>query len=160
TFEVHCARIQDRIHDLQKHADPILTLHDSEGRELAANDDFYFADPLLSYTFKADGEYSIQIRDSKYDGDPRWVYALLVTDRPYASHVFPMAAKAGEKVTLHPVGSAALTAPRIEITAPKTPGLHEVVLDTGNGKTNPVPLYVSHLDQVNEVEPNDTIDKA
>ncbi len=46
TFEVVCARIQDKIHDLQKHADPMLTLFDADGRELAANDDFYFADPL------------------------------------------------------------------------------------------------------------------
>src|SRR5262249_7977584 len=141
TFEAICARIQDRIHDLQKHADPILSLFDDEGRELAANDDFYFADPLLSYTFERAGKYYVQIRDSKYDGDPRWVYALLVTDRPYASHVYPMAARAGEKVTLHPVGSAALVAPRIEITAPKTTGLHEIALDAGNSETNPVPLY-------------------
>jgi hypothetical protein len=160
TFEVTCARIQDRIHDLQKHADPIITLFDDAGRELAANDDFYFADPLLTYTFKSDGKYYVQVRDSKYDGDPRWVYALLVTDRPYASHVYPMAAKAGQKVTLRPVGSAALAAAKVETTAPKAEGLHEVVLDTGKGKTNPVPLYVSHLEQVEEVEPNDTIDKA
>ena len=54
TFEVFCARLQDKIHDLQKHADPMLTLYDAEGRELAANDDFYFADPLLSYTIRQD----------------------------------------------------------------------------------------------------------
>src|SRR5262245_37276413 len=48
SFEVHCARLQDRIHDLQKHADPMLTLYDAGGRELAANDDFFFADPYLS----------------------------------------------------------------------------------------------------------------
>jgi hypothetical protein len=160
TFEAICARIQDRIHDLQKHADPIITLFDDAGRELAANDDFYFADSLLTFTFKKDGDYFIQIRDSKYDGDPRWVYALLVTDRPYASHVYPMAAKAGEEVTLHPVGSAGLTAPRLKVTAPKTTGLQEIVLDAGNGKTNPVPLYVSDLVQVNEVEPNDTLATA
>ncbi len=156
TFEVHCARIQDRIHDLQKHADPILTLYDGEGRELAANDDFYFADPLLSYTFKADGDYFIQVRDSKYDGDPRWVYALLVSDRPYASHVYPPVARAGGAVELEPVGSASLAAPRVKITAPKQPGLHEVVLETPAGKTNPVPLWVSDLPQVSEAEPNDT----
>ena len=70
TFEVLCARLQDKIHDLQKHADPILTLLDASGRELAANDDFYFADPLLTYTFQHDGNYTLQLRDSKYDGDP------------------------------------------------------------------------------------------
>src|SRR6185369_15860505 len=86
TFEVVCARIQDKIHDLQKHADPMLTLFDADGRELAANDDFYFADPYLAHTFARAGDYFIQVRDSKYDGDPRWVYALTVTDRPYLSH--------------------------------------------------------------------------
>src|SRR5206468_6281406 len=91
TFEVFCARIQDKIHDLQKHADPILTLYDADGRELAANDDTYFADPLLGFTLPKTGDYLLQVRDSTYDGDPRWVYAVLATDRPYASHVFPMA---------------------------------------------------------------------
>src|SRR5579871_1802395 len=78
TFEVFCARLQDKIHDLQKHADPLLTLLDADGRELAANDDFYFADPLVSYTIPKTGDYYVQIRDSKYDGDPRWVYAIQV----------------------------------------------------------------------------------
>ena len=36
TFEVYCARIEDKIHDLQKHLDPLLTLYDAQGRELAA----------------------------------------------------------------------------------------------------------------------------
>ena len=156
TFEVLCARLQDKIHDLQKHADPILTLYDNAGRELAANDDFYFADPMLSYTFKQDGDYFIQVRDSKYDGDPRWVYALLATDQPYASHVFPMAVNPGKTVELAPIGSASLVKPTIRFTTPESVGLHAVVLDTGTGKTNPVPLIVSDLPQFNEVEPNDT----
>src|SRR5205807_7831888 len=49
SFEMFCARIQDKIHDLQKHAKPMLTLFDSDGRELVANDHFFFADPMLSY---------------------------------------------------------------------------------------------------------------
>ncbi len=160
TFEVLCARLQDKIHDLQKHADPILTLYDAAGRELASNDDFYFADPLLTYTFRQDGDYVVQVRDSKYDGDPRWAYALLVSDRPHATHLYPMAARPGETVTVEPIGSARQIAPKLTLTAPTTPGLHEVVLDTGKGKTNPVPLLVSALPQVNEAEPNDTMDKA
>ncbi len=157
TFEVHCARIQDKIHDLQKHADPILTLQDADGRELAANDDFHFADPLLSHTFSKDGEYFIQVRDAKYDGDPRWVYALTITAQPFATHVYPPAARAGEKVMLEAVGSSKGRAP---VTAPASPGIHEVVLDLPGGKSNPVPLIVSHLPQASEAEPNDTPEKA
>ena len=155
-FEVLCARIQDKIHDLQKHADPILTLYDAGGRELAANDDFYFADPMLAYTFEKAGDYTIQVRDSKYDGDARWAYALLVTDQPYASHVYPSAVQAGKRVEVELIGPATSVKPRVAITAPATPGMHSLALDTGAGLTNPVPVYVSALPQVNEQEPNDT----
>ena len=73
TFEMVCARLQDKIHDLQKHAKPMLSLFDDQGRELAANDTFFFADPLLSYTIPKAGSYFLQVRESTYDGDARWV---------------------------------------------------------------------------------------
>ncbi len=165
TFEVLCARLQDKIHDLQKHADPMLSLYDSEGRELAANDDFYFADPQLTYTFRKSGDYYIQVRDSKYDGDPRWVYALKISDHPQATHIYPMAANPGQAVEVEPVGSLALKQPRVALVAPKSLGLQAVQLSSGlppevsgvPGSTpDPVPLLVSPLPQVLEVEPNDT----
>src|SRR5262249_15137304 len=98
----------------------------------------------------------VQVRDSKYDGDPRWVYSLLITGQPFASHVYPMAAKAGSNVALEPVGSASKVKAKVNVTAPAKVGIAEVVLDTGSGKTNPVPLIVRDLEQVREVEPNDT----
>jgi hypothetical protein len=156
TFEVLCARIQDKIHDLQKHADPMLTLYDTEGHELAANDDFYFADPQLTYTFRKSGDYFIQVRDSKYDGDPRWVYALKISDRPQATHIYPLAANPGQGLEVEPVGSLLLKQPRVGLVAPKTLGLQEIQLDLGTSKTDPVPILVSPLPQVLEVEPNDT----
>lgn len=160
TFEVFCARIQDRIHDLQKHADPILTVYDAEGRELAANDDFTFADPLVSYTFTKSGEYLVQVRDSKYDGDPRWVYALAITNRPFVTHIFPAAAQPGQSLEVEPIGSARAVKERMSVTAPSQPGIHEVTLDFDGAKTNPVTLIVSPLPQVSEVEPNDTPEQA
>jgi hypothetical protein len=160
TFEVFCARLQDRIHDLQKHADPILTLYDAEGHELAANDDFTFADPLLTYSFTKTGDYLVQVRDSQYDGDPRWVYALSITNRPYVSHIFPMAAQPGQAIEVATVGSARAVKPVVTVVAPAQPGLHEVQLDLGGVKSNPTTLIVSPLPQVMEVEPNDSPDKA
>ena len=32
TFEVYSARIQDKIHDLQKHADPLMAVYDLDGK--------------------------------------------------------------------------------------------------------------------------------
>lgn len=160
TFEVLCARLQDKIHDLQKHADPLVTLFDAEGRELAANDDSYFADSLLRYTVHKTGDYYLQVRDSKYDGDPRWVYAVLATNRPYASHVFPMAGNPGQAVEVEPVGSAKAARSRVSVTVPNEPGLHEIQLDVGGPKTHPVAFLASPLPQVSEREPNDVAEKG
>lgn len=160
TFEIFCARIQDRIHDLQKHADPMLTLFDSTGRELDANDDFYFADPLITYTFEKAGEYLIQVRDSKYDGDPRWVYALTVTAGPSVTHLLPMAGNPGKMVEMEPIGSARLVSPKVSLTAPREEGLHSLSLDVKGQKTNPTAFIVSSLPQVLEQEPNDVPEKA
>ena len=160
TFEVFCARIQDKIHDLQKHADPMLTLFDAEGRELAANDDYYFADPLLTYTFAKAGDYVIQVRDSKYDGDPRWVYALQVTSKPYVAHLYPMAGNPGKEVEVEPVGSAKLLQPKIKLRVPDEIGVGQVQLTVNGQQTNPTAFIVSPLAQVLEAEPNDTPEQA
>jgi hypothetical protein len=156
TFEVYGARLQDKIHDLQKHLDPILTLYDAQGRELAGNDDTFFADPLLTWTAPASGDYFLQVRDSKYDGDPRWAYALLATDKPYAAHAFPFAGNPGQTLTVEPVGPAAKLAPRVTLQLPPEPGLHTLPLPVNGTATNPVAFVVSPLPQVLEQEPNDT----
>lgn len=158
TAEVYCARIQDKIHDLQKHADPMVTLLDSAGRELAANDDFYFADPLLSYTIPKEGDYFLQIRDSKFDGDRRWVYALLVTNSAYLSNVYPMAGNPGQTIDVEPIGSVQSKVTKLRV--PEQAGLTTVQLDINGTLTNPTAFVVSPLPQVLENEPNDETAKA
>jgi hypothetical protein len=160
TFELLCARLQDKIHDLQKHAKPMLTLYDADGRELAANDHFYFADPMLSYKIAKAGVHYLQVRDSTYDGDPRWVYALRATNQPYASHVYPMAGNPGKTIEVEAVGSARLARLRVPLLVPAELGVRQLELDLGNRKSNPVTFVVSSLPQFEEKEPNDTVETA
>ncbi|MFO0966859.1 MAG: PPC domain-containing protein [Gemmataceae bacterium] len=160
TFELFCARLQDRIHDLQNHAKPMLTLYDDAGREVAANDTFFFADPMLSYTIPKAGVYYIQVRESTYDGDPRWVYALLATNRPYASHVYPFAGNPGKKIQVEPIGSAAKVSKKIDLVVPDRLGLTQARLPVGKEETNPVTFLVNNLPPVFEQEPNDTPEQA
>jgi hypothetical protein len=160
TFDVVCARIQDKIHDLQKHADPLITLYDSTGRELAANDDGIFADPVLTYTIPKDGDYIVQVRDTRYDGDPRWAYALQVTDKPRVTQIFPLAANPGQTVEIEPVGSARMVSPKVSFTAPKELGISSVTLNVGGQSTNPTAFIVTPLPIVTEKEPNDTPSQA
>jgi hypothetical protein len=156
TCEVFCARIQDKIHDLQKHADPYLALLDAEGRELAASDDGRFADPLLTFTFPRDGDYTLLVRDAKYDGDPRWAYALAVTDRPYVQQIFPLGLNPGKTVAAEPTGLAKLVKPTVEVTAPTNLGIQSVVPRVGGEPVNPTACVVTPLPLVTEQEPNDT----
>jgi Bacterial pre-peptidase C-terminal domain len=155
TIETFAARIQDKIHDLQKHIDPLVAILDVNGRELAADDDGHFADPAFTFAVPADGDYTVLVRDAKYDGDPRWTYALAITDRPAAAHAFPLAVNPGTKIMLEPVGSAKAIAQLWDATAPSVPGIHAVSLRHGAHETNPVPVVATNLPLANETEPND-----
>lgn len=162
TFEVFGARIQDKIHDLQKHADPLLTVFDAAGRELAANDDAFFADPVLAFPVPKDGTYVVAVRDAKYDGDARWVYALSITDKPYVKHLFPLGLTRGGTAEVEPVLTDPARRPKWSFTAPNGLGPQLVTLHPpdGDGPLNPVPVVVSHLPTVLETEPNDTPKQA
>jgi hypothetical protein len=160
SFEVFCARLEDKIHDLQKHADPLVAVFDSTGKELAAADDGFFADPVLTFTVPKDGEYRVAVRDAKYDGDQRWVYALTITDRPYAAYNFPLGVNPGQSVKAFPVGSAAMIGTGWSITAPDKTGVTTAPLKANGVETNPVPVVVSQLPLFEEKEPNNSPKEA
>lgn len=160
TFEVYCARIQDKIHDLQKHADPLIAVYDTTGKELAAADDGFFADPVLTFVVPKEGEYRVAVRDAKFDGDPRWAYALTITDKPYAAQVFPMGVSLGQTVKATPVGSAAKLGTDWKLVAPDLPGVTTLPLRANALETNPAPVVVTALPLFEEKEPNDTPKQA
>ena len=153
TFVVQCARLLDKIHDLQEHADPVLILRDANGLELARNDDYYRADSLLHYKFDRAGQYIIQIRDVNYQGNPFWMYRLTLTTRPYVTGVVPCAVAPGASAALHVTGfhlNIAQNEPalaRIEVPKDTPPGLWNAPLTMPDGTTNVVPLLVTLLPQ-------------
>jgi len=151
--QVYCARIQDKIHDLQKHADPLIVLLDAEGRELSANDDFYFADPAITFTLPRDGDYVVEIRDAKYDGDPRWAYALMLTTRPQVTHLYPLAVTPGSTSQVEAINGVKPTT--MTVVAPKELGLHAPAFSVNGTWTNPTALITTSLPLTQETEPND-----
>jgi hypothetical protein len=62
-FHCRCARLQDRIHDLQRHADPMITIRNAMGGTVAASDNYFFGDPFLAVNFERAGDYYLEIRD-------------------------------------------------------------------------------------------------
>ncbi len=148
-FAVRCARLEDKIHDLAPHADPMVIILDSAGHELARNDDYYRADSLVHYRFEKAGEYRVQIRDVNYQGSPHWVYRLNVTSRPYVTSVIPCAVQPGKGQDVRVLGwnlGGAQTA-HVDVPANAGPGMWGASLKLPNGATNWVPLLVSDARQ-------------
>lgn len=144
-----CARLEDKIHDLQEHADPLLIITDSAGNEIARNDDYYRADPLLHVKFEKAGEYVVQIRDVSYRGNPHWVYALTLTTRPYVTAVVPCAVQPGQSNELHVAGFNLGDTKTVKLDVPANAprGLWSAQLKLPNGLSNAVPLLVSDTPQ-------------
>jgi hypothetical protein len=95
-FQVRCMTLQDRIHDLQTHADPILAIRSSNGTTLAAADNSVGGDAFLSYTIPQDGDYWLEIRDVRFKGNEYWGYCIEVSTRPTIQTVFPLAVPLGQ----------------------------------------------------------------
>jgi hypothetical protein len=152
TFSVWANRLENKIHDLQAHLDPILSIHDAQGRELAVDDNHDFADPMLSYEFKQAGTYYLQIRDTTYAGNPNWTYVLQATGGPFATSVFPMAVNPGTTQTVKARGYNFDERQPIALKIPSDvePGPWLTALPTAQGRTLARPLVVTQLPIVAE----------
>jgi len=152
TFHVRSMRLQNKIHDLQKHSDPILTIRNAAGVTLASSDNYFFADPLISYAFKDAGEYLLEIRDVRYQGNQYWEYSIEISNRPFVTNVFPMGIKPGESTKLELVGFQLPDDATAELQPPMnlTVGQQWLQAKVGGELTNPVPLVVSQLPLVRE----------
>ena len=147
SFHVRCQRLQDKIHDLQAHADPILFLRDTQGGVLAVSDNAFFADPFLTHRFEQAGDYLLELRDVRYHGNQYWEYCIEANSRPYVTGAFPKAVKAGVEtpIELSGVFLPAELKGTIKFPEGTLPGSQFAPLTLGDLVTNPVPFYVTDL---------------
>jgi non-canonical (house-cleaning) NTP pyrophosphatase len=152
TFRCRCARLEDRIHDLQTHADPIMTLRRADGSTLAlAENRHYLADPSLAYRFDHAGDYLLEVRDIRYQGNQYWEYCLEISGRPLVETVYPLAVAAKQTESLELVGELAGGEPMTRWSVPAlTPVIHAAELPLVSGVTNPVSVIVADLPLVRE----------
>ncbi|MCX6898144.1 MAG: PPC domain-containing protein [Verrucomicrobia bacterium] len=123
-----------------------LSLYDSEGKELAYDDDFRFnPDPVLYYEIPADGDYVIEVKDSIYRGREDFVYRITIGETPFITSIFPLGGPAGEKT---PVELKGWNLPAATLTmddANKTPGIYPLSIRKGSRVSNFVPFAVDDL---------------
>jgi hypothetical protein len=104
TFHVRSMRLLDRIHDMQTRIDPMITIRTAEGATVAAGDNYYAGDPLLNHTFAEGGDYFLEVRDVRYQGNIDWVYAIEIHSRPFVTQVYPPAAIQGQASQVAAIG--------------------------------------------------------
>lgn len=158
-FHVRCMRLQDRIHDLQQHADPLITLRAANGATLATADNSFFADPLLAHRFEAAGDYVLEIRDVRYQGNAYWEYCIEVTDQPLVTAVHPLGIGQPDPEVQFVGYNLTETAGRLTGDVSRR-GFGHFAVDTTQADVR-VPVVISDLPLVQETaEPNDELAAA
>ncbi|MFO1064046.1 MAG: PPC domain-containing protein [Pirellulales bacterium] len=152
TFHVLCMRLEDRIHDLQNHADPILTIRDSNGSVVVASDNAAAGDPLVSHRFEREGDYTIEMRDVRFQGNNYWEYCIEVSDRPQVTTVAPIAVTAGKPQSFERLGLNIPAEKNIEFTVPaeSEAGLVNLPLPVVASSTQPQTLLVVNGETIAE----------
>lgn len=151
-FHVRCGRLQDRIHDLQRHADALLTIRNANGSTIAASDNHFFGDPFLAHRFERAGEYFLEMRDVRFHGNGYWEYSIEITNRPFVSNVFPLGIARGKETPVELIGTQLPEQRTVGLTlAPDTPlGPNLTRAPIGDGLSNAVSVYVTDLPVVME----------
>ena len=160
---VQSSRIQNKIHDLQEHSDPIITLRNSTGTTLAQADNEYYADPCLRYRFEQAGEYFLEFRDVRYHGNADWRYSIEINSRPFVTQVFPLALTPGIDSKLDLIGFQLPAQPFGQLKVPmETPeGPMSVGVPMGDQLSNPVAVFATTLPMITEAAgENNTPEKA
>ena len=89
TFRAVARELQPYIGDaVPGFFNPVLTLRDADGAEVAFADDFrYHPDPMLTFTPPKAGLYTLEVRDALYRGREDFVYAVSVGENAPAPEV-------------------------------------------------------------------------
>jgi len=126
--------------------DATLRLYNAQGKELAFVDDYHCGpDPVLIYNVPADGEYILEVKDTINRGRGDFVYRLTLGALPYITHIFPLGGQRGTNVHVELHG-ANLPAPTMDFKVPSD--------------TLPVPFATGDVKEMQEIEPNDSLQQT
>jgi hypothetical protein len=132
---------------------PIATLYDPRGREIACADHYRFQpDPVLTCEIPADGTYTLEIRDTLYRGREDFVYRITLGEIPYVTGIFPLGGRAGASATVEVKGWN-LPQSRLAVSV-QGENMMPVGIQTEKMSSNCLPFAVDTLPETLEKEPN------
>ncbi|MCH7988374.1 MAG: hypothetical protein IID46_04390 [Planctomycetes bacterium] len=154
TFNVVSMRLSRMLAVQYQVSDPIIFLHDQYGSTLATSNNFFAADPCLSYRFERAGQYYLQIRDVRFGSNSNFHYCIEINDRPLITTLFPLAVAAGRKTQIRMAGFNLPNEPFTIVNTSQNAKLGPQLLQLpiGDDLTNPVRVVVSDLPLITESE--------
>ncbi|NNM30414.1 MAG: peptidase, partial [Akkermansiaceae bacterium] len=137
--------------------DPYVAILDQNRFELASSDDapLLNRDSALSLVVPEDGNYTIMVRESSYQGQPTCQYRLHIGEFPRPTAVYPPGGRPGEERKFTFIGDAAgettteLALPNEETEIRAFARAGDLLAPSGN------PVRVSSIPYYNEKEPNE-----
>lgn len=155
SFEVLAHRIGSSL-------DSTIRILDARGRELAFNDDApgIFGDSRLTYTFRDAGEYTVELRDVRYQGG---AFRLRIGDFPCVSTPYPLAVQAGTQGTVQFAGSSVDGLQPVTVAAPTEPFATAIPVSVkrpGGLSSGFASVTVATQPQFLEQEPNNAAEGA
>ncbi len=134
----------------------VLTLRDSEGKELAYADDFRFdPDPVIYCEISDTGIYEVEIRDSIYRGREDFVYRIQIAESPRLTSIFPLGGKAGTDAEVS-VSGWNLPKKKIKLDTRGERRIKQITSVAGTPLPVPIPYALDTLPEYLEVEINDS----
>ena len=135
---------------------PVLTLCDADGKEVAFNDDFRFKpDPTLYYQVPKDGEYVLTITDAIYRGREDFVYRATIGEVPFVTSIFPLGGRVGDPVTIEMNGWNLEKAKLLPLPEDAGPGIHLVAAQNEDEfVSNHLPFELDTLPECFDKESN------
>jgi hypothetical protein len=136
SFAVLGSRMHGVIHKVGRFVsqfDPVLKLFDDQGREIASNDDYLYADSVLTAKLPKDGDYFLCLREATYKGNEMHTYALAFRRGPQPTHTLPLAVPAGATTTVKLLGPGVPDDASATLQAPQTLGRRYLAARSASG---------------------------
>lgn len=140
---------------------PVLTLQDADGNEVAFNDDYRFKpDPTILYDVEKDGEYLLTVKDAIYRGREDFIYRITIGETPFITSIFPLGSKTGKQGRTNITGWNLQKSRIILPSELDTEGVHMITANRKDLISNQVPFELCTLREYSENEPDNSLQTA
>ncbi|MCX6994121.1 MAG: hypothetical protein NT011_13405 [Kiritimatiellaeota bacterium] len=137
---------------------PVLTLYNAKGKEVAYNDDYRGSpDPVILYEVPEDGEYMFAVYDALYRGRENFVYRIKIGELPFVTSIFPLGGQVDIPTVVEMQGWNLAETMLTPDTEDAVPGVYPITTRGTNGLVSNRMLFaMDTLPECLEKEPNNT----